>query len=148
MSSCTSNNGCWFTFILSCYQEHSSKFGDLVKSDTKTKSVTVMLAQVLRDSSRQKNGKNNVSIVSNKHTVDRILSSKHATIRSNASNKERHSKVTIPRPFTFATGKQAVASFSASARYDTQKILSSSSLPSKNTNSKVWFVATFDSTFY
>lgn len=137
-----------YIFILFCYQEHSSTAGDLVKSEIKAKSVTVILEQVLRDSSRKKNGKNNVSIVSKKHTVDRILSSKHATIASHASKKETHSKVTTPRPFAFATGKQAVASFSASARYDTKKILLSSSLPPKNINSKVWLVATIDSSFY
>lgn len=115
--------------------EHSSTAGDLVKSELKTKSVTVTLTHVLRDSSQKRNG-NNVCIVSHKQTVDRILSSKHATAASDVSNKEMHSKLTTPRPFDFATGKQAVASVSASARYDTKNILSSSSLPPKNIGSK------------
>lgn len=100
-----------------------------------------MLTQVLRDSSQKRNGKKNVCIVSHKQTVDRISSSKHATAASHESNKKMHSKITTPRPFSFATGKQAVVSISASARYDAKNIMSSSPLPHKNTNSKVWFLA-------
>ncbi|PKU83912.1 uncharacterized protein LOC110102858 isoform X1 [Dendrobium catenatum] len=117
-------------------KEHSNVAGGFVNSELKSKSVMVTLTQVLRDSSQKRNGKKNVCIVSHKQTVDRISSSKHATVASHESNKKMHSKITTPRPFSFATGKQAVVSISASARYDAKNIMSSSPLPHKNTNSK------------
>ncbi|XP_020584482.1 uncharacterized protein LOC110027407 isoform X2 [Phalaenopsis equestris] len=113
-----------------------SSAGDLLKFEHKTKSVNAILRPVLRDSSQKRKDKNNACIVSHKQTVDRILIGKHAPVASHGSKKEMNSMFTNPRPFTFGTGKLAVTSNSASARYDTKNILPSPSLPLENINSK------------
>lgn len=119
-----------------------------MKSELQTTSVNVVRTQVLRDSSQKRNNKNNACTVPHKQTIDRIFSSKHVTVASHGSKKEMHSTFTTPRTFASVNGKQAVASISASARYDAKNILSSSSLSSMNINSKVWFFVAVDSSFH